>query len=119
MQLPLLIAAHDRVPGVVATLKAHDRIGLLREQVGDLSLPLVAPLGADYHDSGHTRGQCRRGRAQARGAGARNSRRLSSPKSGMRSPQISTRRETVREPSLSESSSGMRLVVATIARSDS
>ena len=53
VQLPLLALAHDRVPGVVAALKAHDRVGLLGEQVGDLPLSLIAPLGADYHDSGH------------------------------------------------------------------
>ncbi len=55
MQLPLHALADDRVPGVVAALKAHDRVGLLGEQVGDLSLSLVAPLGADDHDSGHGR----------------------------------------------------------------
>ena len=46
------LAAHDRVPGVVAALKAHDGVGVLGEQVGDLALALVAPLGADYHDPG-------------------------------------------------------------------
>ena len=45
--------AHDRVPGVVAALEAHDGVGPLGEQVGDLALALVAPLGADDHDSGH------------------------------------------------------------------
>ena len=28
-------------------------VDLLAEQVDDLSLPLVAPLGADYHESWH------------------------------------------------------------------
>ena len=47
VQLERLPAAHDRVTGVVPALKAHDGIGLLGEQVGDLSLALVAPLGSD------------------------------------------------------------------------
>jgi hypothetical protein len=37
------------VAGVVAALEAHDRIGALGKQVGDLALALVAPLGANYH----------------------------------------------------------------------
>jgi hypothetical protein len=41
------------VAGVVATLEAHDRIGPLGEQVGDLALSLIAPLGAHDHDSRH------------------------------------------------------------------
>src|SRR5271166_4142878 len=118
MQLPLLPVAHDRVPGVVAALEAHDGVRLLGEQIGDLPLSLVAPLGADYHDSGHAKAVYA-GARQAERARARNSRRLSSPKRGIRSPQISTRRDTVREPSRSDSSSGIRLVVATIARSAS
>ena len=100
------LAAHDRVAGVVAALEAHDRVGLLGEQVGDLALALVAPLGADYHDPWHAQwslGALAPARRSPRSAGrrrsgrsARNSRRLSSPYSGIRSPQISTRRETVR-----------------------
>jgi hypothetical protein len=34
-------------------LEAHDGIDLLGEQVGDLALALIAPLGADDHYSGH------------------------------------------------------------------
>ena len=49
VELELLAVAHDRVAGVVAALEAHDEVGLLGEQVGDLALALVAPLGADYH----------------------------------------------------------------------
>jgi hypothetical protein len=41
------------VTGVVPALEAHDRIGPLGEQVGDLSFAFVAPLGTDDHDSGH------------------------------------------------------------------
>ena len=48
------LAAHDRVSGVVAALEAHDRVAVLGEQIGDLALALVAPLGADYHYSWHT-----------------------------------------------------------------
>ena len=53
VELPGLAVADDRVAGVVAALEAHDRIGVLGEQVGDLSLAFIAPLGADDHDSGH------------------------------------------------------------------
>ena len=55
VELPLVAVAHDRVAGVVAALEAHDRVGPLGEQVGDLALALVAPLGADDHDSRHSR----------------------------------------------------------------
>jgi hypothetical protein len=41
------------VTGVVAALKAHDGVGLLREQVRELALALIAPLGANYDDSRH------------------------------------------------------------------
>jgi hypothetical protein len=54
LELPAL--AHDRVAGVVAALEAHDHRRPLREQVGDLSLPLVAPLGTDYDHARHERG---------------------------------------------------------------
>src|SRR4029453_18506584 len=53
VQLEGLTVADNRVAGVVAALKADHDVGPLREQVGDLALPLVAPLGADYDDSGH------------------------------------------------------------------
>ena len=56
MELELLAAAHDRVAGVVAALEAHDRAGALGEQVGDLALALVAPLGADYDNAWHGEG---------------------------------------------------------------
>jgi hypothetical protein len=48
VELELLAVADDRVPGVVAALKAHDHLGALGKQVGDLALALVAPLRADY-----------------------------------------------------------------------
>jgi hypothetical protein len=53
VQFPGLAGADDRVAGVVAALKAHDRVGPLGEQVGDLSLALVAPLGSNDYDSWH------------------------------------------------------------------
>ena len=66
MELELLAVADDRVAGVVAALKAHDHVGLLGEQVGDLSLSLVAPLGADDHDSWHGAGIMERSAGAAR-----------------------------------------------------
>src|SRR5215207_3251180 len=60
VQLPDLAVTHDRVAGVVAALEAHDRVGPLGEQVRDLALPLVAPLGAYDDDAWHGEGQCRR-----------------------------------------------------------
>ena len=55
VELPRLALAHDRVPGVVAALEADDRVGPLGEQVDDLPLALVAPLGAHDHDAWHAR----------------------------------------------------------------
>ena len=40
-------------PGVVAALEAHHHLGVLGEQVDDLALSLVAPLGADDDDVRH------------------------------------------------------------------
>ena len=46
-----LAAADDqRVPGVVSALEARDRGGALRQQIDDLALALIAPLGADDDD---------------------------------------------------------------------
>ena len=56
MELELLALADDRVAGVVAALEAHDHVGPLGEQVGDLPLALVAPLGADYDHAWHRAG---------------------------------------------------------------
>ena len=49
VELEHLVVADDRVAGVVAALEADHEVGLLGEQVGDLPLALVAPLGADDH----------------------------------------------------------------------
>lgn len=56
VELEDLTIANDRVPGVVAALKAHDHLDLLREQVGDLAFAFVAPLGAHDCYAGHDRG---------------------------------------------------------------
>ena len=52
-QLVGLVAQHQRVPGVVAALVAGDHVGPLGQQVDDLALALVAPLGADDDRAGH------------------------------------------------------------------
>ena len=48
-----LAVDHDRVPCVVAALVAHHHLHLLGQQVGQLSLTLVTPLGADQDGRGH------------------------------------------------------------------
>ena len=53
VELPLHAVADDRVAGVVAALEADHEVRVLGEQVGDLALALVAPLGAHDHDAGH------------------------------------------------------------------
>ena len=56
VELELVAVADDRVAGVVAALEAHHHLGALGEQVDDLALALVAPLGSDDHDSRHATG---------------------------------------------------------------
>ena len=46
----LLAADDERVAGVVAALEAGHRGGALGQQVDDLALALIAPLGADDDD---------------------------------------------------------------------
>src|SRR6202000_943540 len=53
VELELLAVADDRVAGVVAALVADDRCSPLGEQIRDLALALVAPLGADYDHAWH------------------------------------------------------------------
>jgi len=48
-----LALGDDRVPGVRTALIAADDVGVLREQVDDLALALVAPLGAHDHGGRH------------------------------------------------------------------
>jgi hypothetical protein len=38
------------VAGVVATLEAHDRADVLRQQVDDLALAFIAPLRTEDYD---------------------------------------------------------------------
>jgi hypothetical protein len=52
-----LLAHLDGVAGVVAAVETSHDLDLLREEVHDLSLTFVAPLGADHHDVGHERGR--------------------------------------------------------------
>ena len=59
VELEGLAVADDRVAGVVAALEADHEVGLLGEQVDDLALPLVAPLGAHDHESWHGESECR------------------------------------------------------------
>ena len=59
VELEGLAVADDRVAGVVAALEADHEVGLLGEQVDDLALALVAPLGAHDHQTGHRRIECR------------------------------------------------------------
>ncbi len=46
----LLAVDDERMPGVVAALKAHDVPGAIGEQIDDLALALIAPLAADDDD---------------------------------------------------------------------
>ena len=57
-----VVVGDDRVPRVRAAVVAADEIGVLREQVDDLALALVAPLGADDDGAGHARSLSRPGR---------------------------------------------------------
>jgi hypothetical protein len=68
VELELSPVADDRVAGVVAALKAHDEVRPLGEQVGQLALSLVAPLGADDDYSRHDRVIMRYGPAASGGA---------------------------------------------------
>ena len=49
-----LASYDDGVTGVVAALVAHDHLDVLGEQVGQLALPLVAPLGSDHDGRGQS-----------------------------------------------------------------
>ena len=55
LELEHLAVDHERVPGVVTALVAHDELALLGEVVGELALALVTPLGSDDHRAGHDR----------------------------------------------------------------
>ena len=51
MELERAVLVDDRVAGVVSALETDDHVRLLRQEVRDLALALVAPLGPD--DGGH------------------------------------------------------------------
>ena len=53
VELEGLLAAHDRMAGVVAALEAHHGCGALGQQVYDLALTFIAPLGANDRDTRH------------------------------------------------------------------
>ena len=55
MELEGLIAMHDRVARIVATLVARHDLESLSEQVDDLAFALIAPLGSNNHCSAHLR----------------------------------------------------------------
>jgi hypothetical protein len=56
VELPRDAVAHDGVPRVVATLEADHQVRPLGEEVDDLALALVAPLGAHDHYASHVVG---------------------------------------------------------------
>lgn len=47
MQFEGVIAYHDYVTGVVSALIACDHIGLRGQDIGDLSLTFITPLGTN------------------------------------------------------------------------
>ena len=53
-QLVGLAIDDQRMARIVAALESHHDVGLLRQPVDDLALSLVAPLGADDDNIGHT-----------------------------------------------------------------
>ena len=61
MQLEGAVLVDDRVAGVVATLEADDHVRLLRQEVRDLALALVTPLGPDDGGHWHVLGRYARG----------------------------------------------------------
>ena len=52
-RMPFLAAGDDRVPRIGPAVVAADEIGMLGQQVDDLALALVSPLGADDHGRRH------------------------------------------------------------------
>jgi hypothetical protein len=57
------VVVDDGVTGICAALEADDNVGILRQHVGDLSLSLVAPVGAynrfDHNISLSAAAECR------------------------------------------------------------
>ena len=50
MQHGFLAADHQGVASIVAALEADHAADVLRQQIDDLALALVAPLSAQHHD---------------------------------------------------------------------
>ena len=50
VQYGFLAVDDQRVAGVVAALEAHDRTDFLGEQIDDLALAFIAPLGTENDD---------------------------------------------------------------------
>jgi hypothetical protein len=49
-----LFLAYDKgMTCIIAALKPYDKVGLLGEQINDLTLSLITPLGAYHHDVCH------------------------------------------------------------------
>jgi hypothetical protein len=48
-----LAVDHNPVAGVVTALVAHHHVHFAGQEVGELALPLVAPLGSHHHGCGH------------------------------------------------------------------
>jgi len=48
VELELLAVAHDRMAGIVAALETDDGGGVFGEQIGDLALAFISPLGSYY-----------------------------------------------------------------------
>ena len=76
VQGELLVAVNHRMAGVVAALVAYDVIEVLRNEVGDLALAFIAPLGADEHGTGHMSHPFIARSARAQGADFFETRRL-------------------------------------------
>ena len=53
VQRQLLVAVNDGVAGVIASLEAHHVIVVAGDEVGDLTLAFVAPLGAENYLTWH------------------------------------------------------------------
>ena len=53
MQAECAVLVDNRVPGVVAALKANHHVGVLGQVVDDPPLPFIAPLSADDGGYGH------------------------------------------------------------------
>ncbi len=51
MQHGFLVADDQGMAGIVAALETHHRAGTVGQQVDDLALAFIPPLGPDYDDA--------------------------------------------------------------------